>query len=231
MTGHKGKRKQNHQSSSALPGQEEIEKNPWRTQLACHRTAHIGHGQHVQWNPTVSIHHVKRSPSTLRRRSGPPTTPSSSYLAIGRKAPHVSSATFQNGDHVTQPLAWSCRAPSRSKRGAARCIEWTFTLNVNSDAMRSTCEEERRLTSFMREVVLEHNQSLRSTSIFLDGCLPSLWRVAAYWTECVDGSPTSSLGCQHLSQRNTSANAETKIWEIACPSKCWTRKETTSNSE
>ena len=37
-------------------GQEEIEKNPWRTQLACHRTAHIGHGQHVQWNPTVSKH-------------------------------------------------------------------------------------------------------------------------------------------------------------------------------
>ena len=29
-------------------GQEEIEKNPRRTQLACHRTAHIGHGQHVQ---------------------------------------------------------------------------------------------------------------------------------------------------------------------------------------
>ena len=37
-------------------GQEEIEKNPRRTQLACHRTAHIGHGQHVHWNPTVSKH-------------------------------------------------------------------------------------------------------------------------------------------------------------------------------
>ena len=42
---------------------------------------------------------------------------------------------------------------------------------------------------------------------------------------------TSSLGSQHLSQRNASANAETKIWEIAGPRKCWTRKETTSNSE
>ena len=31
-------------------------KNPRRTQLACHRTAHIGHGQHVHWNPTVSKH-------------------------------------------------------------------------------------------------------------------------------------------------------------------------------
>ena len=29
---------------------------------------------------------------------------------------------------------------------------------------------------------------------------------------------TSSLGCQHLSQRNASANAETKVWEIARPS-------------
>ena len=57
-------------------------------------------------------------------------------------------------------------APSRSKRGAARRIDWTFTLNVNSDvgvdlrdevSVRFTLEEERRLASLeSREVVLEH---------------------------------------------------------------------------
>ena len=73
-------------------------------------------------------------------------------------------------NHGTSTTRVIIRAPSRSKRGAARCIDQTFTLNVNSNAMsmRSTCEEERpgRLTSFMKEVVLEHNRSLRSTSIF-----------------------------------------------------------------
>ena len=43
-------------------------KNPRRTQLACHRTAHIGHGQHVQWNPTVSKHeaHTMNTSPTVR---------------------------------------------------------------------------------------------------------------------------------------------------------------------
>ena len=48
MTGHKGERKQNHQSSSALVTGGNQKRNPGRTQLACHRTAHIGHGQRVQ---------------------------------------------------------------------------------------------------------------------------------------------------------------------------------------
>ena len=72
-------------------------------------------------------------------------------------------------NHGTSTTRVIIRAPSRSKRGAARCIDQTFTLNVNLNATRSTCEsheEERRLTSFMKEVVLEHNRSLRSTSIF-----------------------------------------------------------------
>ena len=42
-------------------------------------------------------------------------------------------------NHGTSTTRVIIRAPSRSKRGAARCIDWTFTLNVNSNAMRSTC--------------------------------------------------------------------------------------------
>ena len=41
---------------------------------------------------------------------------------------------------------------------------------------------------------------------------------------------TSSLGCQHLSQRNASANAETKVWEIARPSKGKRPHQTQSKS-
>ena len=42
-------------------------------------------------------------------------------------------------NHGTSTTRVIIGAPSRSKRGAARCIDQTFTLNVNSNAMRSTC--------------------------------------------------------------------------------------------
>ena len=81
---------------------------------------------------------------------------------IGRKAPHVSSAIFQNGapcNHGTSTTRVIIGAPSRSKRGAARCIDQTFTLNVNSNAMRSTCASHLKKNGDShrsREVVLEH---------------------------------------------------------------------------
>ena len=88
------------------------------------------------------------------------------------------------------------------------------------------------IAHIMREVVL--------VVVHVEICAPRAFFWTAVCLLCDEYLPTGqsalmvatlSLGCQHLSQRNASANAETKIWEIACASKCWTRKETTSNSE
>ena len=136
-------------------------------------------------------------------------------------------------NHGTSTTRVIIRAPSRSKRGAARCIDWTFTLNVNSNAMRSTCASHLKKNGDSHrspEKLCLNMSKFALTSIFLDGCLPTLWRVTAYWTECVDGR-------HNVSRLSTSQPKECfcqcgdEAWEIACPSKCWTRKETTSNSE
>ena len=84
--------------------------------------------------------------------------------AIGRKAPHVSSAIFQNGDHVTmvpQPLAWSL-GRHRDRNAALRVAStrrsrWTSTRTRWGRRARHTWR--RTETHIAREkftVVLEH---------------------------------------------------------------------------
>ena len=108
-------------------------------------------------------------------------------LAIGRKAPHVSLQLFNNsrdlaGRHRDRKAALRVASTGRSR--------WTSTHNSN--AIRSTCASRHTWRRTETHIAHERScawtyRSLRSTNMFLDGCLPTLWRVAAYWTECVDG--------------------------------------------
>ena len=85
------------------------------------------HTFHCQKNVSPSLFLLFQMARTARRVI-------EKNLAIGRKAPHVSSAIFQNGDHVTmvpQPLAWSL-GRHRDRNAALRVAStrrsrWTST--------------------------------------------------------------------------------------------------------